>query len=67
MIQRMIMGAALLAMMTACGESDTAEERYFEHYQDSVEQAREVEGRLERVHERRREMMEDQDPKPPQP
>ncbi len=67
MIMRMIFGTALLATMTACGDSDTAEERYFDHYQESVEQAREVEGRLERAHERRLEMMEDQDPKPPQP
>lgn len=67
MIRRMMLGAGLLVMVTACGDYDTAEERYFEHYQESVEQARDVSDRLERAQDRRRQMMDEHDPEPPRP
>ena len=61
MIKRVMFSAGVLAMLAACGDSDTAEERYLDHYQESVEEAREVGDRLERIEERRREMLEEHD------
>ncbi len=62
MIKRIMFCAGVLAVLAACGDSDSAEEQYFDHYQESVEEAREVGERLERIEERRREMLEEHEP-----
>lgn len=61
MIQRLTLCAVLLALLGACGESGDAEERYFDHYQESIERAEEVQDRLKEAEDRRRQMIEEQD------
>ena len=61
MLQRAMLCAAALALLAACGESGDAEERYFEHYEESVERAEAVRDQLQEADEQRRRNLEDHD------
>jgi len=52
---------ALLALLVACGDSGDADERFFDHYQESVERAEEVQDRLKEAEDQRRRMLEEHD------
>ena len=61
MIQRAISCAALLALLSACGDSGDADEQYLEHYQESVERAEEVRDQVQEAEAQRRRMIEEND------
>ncbi len=61
MMQRAMICAAVLALLGACGDSGDAEERYFDHYEESIDRAEEVRDQLEEVEESRRRQLEEHD------
>jgi hypothetical protein len=59
MIRRVMFCTAVVVLLGGCGESSDAEERFFDHYQESVERAEEVQDRLQEAEERRRRALEE--------